>query len=276
MRYAEGMPEHTTVHGERLREWSLGGLRLTETNHGRRERLEAHAHEGASLCFLLRGGFVERHGRAAVDCAPASLVWRAPGSEHADIFGEGGAHCFNVELAPELLRGRAAGAGGGLDASGGKIAWAATRLLSAARGATAADALLVEERALALVSELWPGPTPRAAPRHVRRAAELLRARAFAPWSLAGVAHEAGLHPMHLARAFRHAFGESVGQFVRRLRVEAATRELARSNAGLAEIAASTGFADQAHLTRVFRRLTGLTPGRFRASVRGTLRSFNT
>jgi AraC family transcriptional regulator len=52
--------------------------------------------------------------------------------------------------------------------------------------------------------------------------------------------------------------------YVRRLRVEHARRELMTTSRSLADIAHSAGFADQAHLSRVFRQLTGVTPGAFR------------
>jgi transcriptional regulator GlxA family with amidase domain len=65
--------------------------------------------------------------------------------------------------------------------------------------------------------------------------------------------------------AFRRVFRATVGEYVRRLRVDAAQRMLTNSDISLAQIALETGFADQSHLTRVFRRATGLTPKLYRA-----------
>ena len=113
-----------------------------------------------------------------------------------------------------------------------------------------------------------------ALPRHVKRACSLLQERIAHPWSLSELAFEAGVHPMHLARAFRRYTGESIGQALRRLRVERASRLLVETSSSLAEIATASGFADQAHLTRVFRRHTAVTPARYRACLHGTLRSF--
>jgi AraC-like DNA-binding protein len=49
--------------------------------------------------------------------------------------------------------------------------------------------------------------------------------------------------------------------------VEAACRELAVPERSLSDVAALTGFADRSHLSRVFRRFTGLTPGAFRKGL---------
>ena len=55
-----------------------------------------------------------------------------------------------------------------------------------------------------------------------------------------------------------------MGEYARRRRLDYARRQLADPDRPLAQIAADAGFADQSHLTRVFKRFTGLTPGQYR------------
>jgi AraC-like DNA-binding protein len=69
-------------------------------------------------------------------------------------------------------------------------------------------------------------------------------------------------------RAFRQAYGLSPSDYQRQLRVRAA-RRLLSAGAAPAEVAADAGFADQAHLTRWFRRYYGVTPGAYRAAAGG-------
>jgi AraC-like DNA-binding protein len=101
---------------------------------------------------------------------------------------------------------------------------------------------------------------------------ELERARAFIRAEhardvrLAEVASVSGLSPWHLARAFTRAFGIPPHAYQVQVRVGEARRLLARG-CGVAAVAAATGFTDQSHLTRHFKRLTGLTPGRYRKNV---------
>jgi AraC family transcriptional regulator len=124
---------------------------------------------------------------------------------HDDIFGDGGALCFNVEVAPELLQ---ASYESGVASPRG--AWAAARLLLAVRESSDVEVLDVEEGVVGLVHALSRREAT-SAPRHVQRAMDLLAARAIEPWSLVQIAREVGLHPMHLARAFRRARGEASG-----------------------------------------------------------------
>jgi AraC family transcriptional regulator len=76
------------------------------------------------------------------------------------------------------------------------------------------------------------------------------------------------VHPIYFARAFRAHIGQSLGGFVRKLRVQQAAAMLGGSDEPIADIALSLGFADQSHLTRVFRAHTGRTPARYRRMCR--------
>jgi AraC family transcriptional regulator len=73
-----------------------------------------------------------------------------------------------------------------------------------------------------------------------------------------------GIHPASLSRGFRVDEGITVGEYLSRVRVQQACRQMSDANVTLAEVAVSCGFADQSHLTRVFKSLIGLPPGAFR------------
>ncbi|MGH3564367.1 MAG: helix-turn-helix domain-containing protein [Mycobacterium sp.] len=83
--------------------------------------------------------------------------------------------------------------------------------------------------------------------------------------TLDDLAASVALSRFHFARRFRRSTGISPHDFVLRQRVEQATMMLARSGAVLPDIAARCGFADQSHMTRVFNKYVGTTPGRYRA-----------
>jgi AraC family transcriptional regulator len=84
------------------------------------------------------------------------------------------------------------------------------------------------------------------------------------PLALLDVARAVGLGVSQFARRFKQATGSAPHQYLMRCRVERARRLLVETNNAIAEIAFACGFAHQEHLTRVFRRLTGDTPARFR------------
>ncbi|BCS32904.1 hypothetical protein TBR22_A21280 [Luteitalea sp. TBR-22] len=97
----------------------------------------------------------------------------------------------------------------------------------------------------------------------------LERIRAFlhstldAPVSLADLARASGLHKDVLVRAFRRAYGIPPYRYHLLARVDRARVALSRGML-VADVATALGFADQAHLTRVFRRVMGMPPGAYR------------
>lgn len=82
--------------------------------------------------------------------------------------------------------------------------------------------------------------------------------------SLATLAAVAGLSPSHFARRFKAALGEAPHRYVLARRVNGAKRLLLETEIPLAEVAAETGFSSQAHLTGIFGRAVGMTPGAYR------------
>jgi AraC family transcriptional regulator len=74
------------------------------------------------------------------------------------------------------------------------------------------------------------------------------------------------LSPSHFCRVFKESFGESPHGYITRLRVERARTLMLTTSESLSQIALACGLADQAHLCRCFRRVTGTTPGFWRRS----------
>jgi AraC family transcriptional regulator len=94
--------------------------------------------------------------------------------------------------------------------------------------------------------------------------ARYVQGRLPAPIALAELAHHVGLSKFHFVRKFHAAAGESPAAFVRKLRVEAARSLVLRTMLPLRSIASEVGFADEYHLSRVFRAVTGVTPSSLR------------
>ena len=99
-------------------------------------------------------------------------------------------------------------------------------------------------------------------------AARVLEERYAEPLSFTELAARLGVARSHLARSFREVHGQTLGEYVRRLRVERVRAALERTRHSLADIALSAGFSDQSHCTRVFRRLVGTTPAAYRRGLR--------
>jgi len=100
----------------------------------------------------------------------------------------------------------------------------------------------------------------------VERAIDYMESNLCEPLTLADVANASGLSPSHFARRFKSATGAPPHQYLIAMRVERAKRLLLQREP-IAEIALDCGFSHQEHLTRVFRRMTGMTPASFRRAA---------
>lgn len=97
------------------------------------------------------------------------------------------------------------------------------------------------------------------------RLRELLDARVAEGLVLEEAARTFGVHPTHVVRAFTRRHGLPPHRYLTGRRIDLA-RRLLLDGMPAARVAASTGFADQAHLTRHFRRMLGTTPAAFARS----------
>ncbi|MFJ7077931.1 AraC family transcriptional regulator [Streptomyces sp. NPDC098781] len=108
---------------------------------------------------------------------------------------------------------------------------------------------------------------PRRDPVLARRLRELLDERVVPGIALDEAAGLVQAHPAHLVRSFSAAYGIAPHQYLMSRRVDRA-RRLLLAGRSPAEVAVATGFYDQSHLSRHFRKLVGVPPGRYRAAVR--------
>ncbi len=103
-------------------------------------------------------------------------------------------------------------------------------------------------------------------PGAVRKVRRYLEERYMENVTLDELVHLTGLSAFHLLRVFRNATGMPPHLYLEQVRVHRA-RAMLRSGSSIADVSAFTGFADQSHFTRHFKRMTGVTPGQYRKTA---------
>jgi AraC family transcriptional regulator len=116
-------------------------------------------------------------------------------------------------------------------------------------------------------SALMPEPSNGLSNVRLKRVCDYIETHLDDRLTLTDLAEVACLSPYHFSRSFKQAVGVGPQRYVMRRRLERAKTLIRSTNQPLAEIAHRTGFADQSHLTSIFRREAGVTPGRYRAAL---------
>lgn len=260
-------------YGETLRKRKVGDLFLADVRYAPGSRLPRHAHERPYFCLICHGTYAEAYGRRTRLCGPGALVFHPPGEPHTEAFGNCAVASFNVEIGPEWLY-RIREIGGVLDQPvefhAGETARLGLRLLAELRHWDADSSVAIESLTSEILAAVL-GPSFNVAdkkPKWLTKARELLDARFEEPLTLRAVAREAGVHPVYFASSFRRFYGCSVGECLRRLRLQRVCCMLTDPDLPLAGIALHAGFADQSHFTRTFKRFTGMTPSQYRTFLR--------
>jgi AraC family transcriptional regulator len=261
-------------HGETLFVRKVAGTLLAETTYMPYARISEHSHDHAYFCFVRRGIFSETVGTRTHTRGPSMLIFHPPHEEHSDSFQRLGGRCFNIQIDNSLL-GYAREHGVRLEGSshfqGGLLLSLSMRLYHEARRQDDLSDLVIEGLVLEILAEASRGQycfSKGKPPRWLERAREIIHAHFSEQLSLASIAESVGIHRVHMARSFRQHYQCTVGDYVRRTRIEFTCRKISASDATFAEISSAAGFFDQSHFAKTFKQLTGMTPSKYRERVR--------
>lgn len=251
----------------------VSGFVLTETFRPAGLVLPPHFHEHANIALTVEGSFVETVGAEAYEVHPASVIFRPAGEKHSNRYGNTAARCLIIEVQPDRLKSirqvtpmldRAS------HVEGGFVSNLAFRIFQESRLPDAVAPFSIESLALELLVEATrvQCSRDRTPPHWLLQAREFVNERFMDTASLSTIAESVGVHPAHLAKLFRLRYGCTIGDYIRRLRLDYAAQLLAQSEKTLSTIALAAGFYDQSHFANLFKLKFGVTPGVFRRTLR--------
>jgi len=259
----------------------LGGLELIEAVH-RRPHFTRHAHPTYAL-GVVRWGANRFRYRGALHAAGAGALCTVTPDEAHSVEPAGDAGFAYWCLYPTVERVRQAAeavAGKRLsrtlalpavieDAPAARLVCALFEAEAAGAPRLAREAQLLALLARVVVRHATDPVTPSARPAHaaaLARARDYLAAHCSENVSLGRLSAATGLDPYALLRGFSRAYGLPPHSWLLQERVRRA-QALLRAGGAPAEVAAEVGFSDQSHLTRCFKRILGVTPGRYRRAA---------
>jgi transcriptional regulator GlxA family with amidase domain len=148
----------------------------------------------------------------------------------------------------------------------GQMAQAVLDMLESAQHVLRADpsqAKALVDRVSALLTPDFP-PLNGLAPWQERKVDQFIYDNLDRTIGVGELARLVHLSPNHFSRMFKRSVGVTPHGYVMRVRLERAKTLLTQSPLSLCQIALDCGFCDQAHMSRIFHQMVGVTPGRWR------------
>jgi AraC-like DNA-binding protein len=259
----------------------LGGLELIEAVH-RRPHFARHAHPTYAVGVVRWGANRFRYRGAFHTAGAGALCTVTPDEPHAvePADDAGFAYCClyprieQIWLAAESVGGKRFTRTIALppvieDPEAARLVRALFEGEAAGAPRLAREAWLLALLARVVVRHATAPVAPRDTPEPaaaLARARDYLAAHCSENVSLAHLAATVGLDPFALLRGFSRAYGLPPHSWLLQERVRRA-QALLRAGVPPVVVAAEVGFADQSHLTRQFKRIVGVTPGRYRRAA---------
>jgi AraC family transcriptional regulator len=250
--------------------WSCEAFTISKVRYRAGSRTPLHANEQALLVFVEVGDYLKKVGTKNLSCDKGSILFIPAEQPQADAFGPSETSCLLVDCSAPLLR-RLQESGAGVDDAkflcGARFSSFGSELAHELKHMDCVSGLVFEGLVLSIFANSFrtrscsSGPH---VPRWLLEAKDLLHDYRSESITMEAIAREVRVNPSYLSHEFRRFFRIPPGEYLRNIRVEFAAKQLTETDLPLAEIAMEAGFADQAHFSRTFRRITHMTPLQFR------------
>ncbi|WP_050979967.1 AraC family transcriptional regulator [Sinorhizobium sojae] len=265
----------------------IAGIDVVEATT--RHSFARHTHEQFGIGLIHQGAQKSLSGRGRVEAQAGDVITVNPGEVHDGApIGDADRSWRMLYFEPSLVDAAAGDISEGRRRScefanpvirNAALAARFRALFSVAAAAGSDANLRWEELAVTVLADAMQlAPRPNAqtkVPKSLASAVTLVDDDPLAPLTLADLARESGLSRFQVVRGFTKATGFTPHAYLIQRRIDI-VRRLIAAGTPLAEAAVASGFADQSHMTRVFVRKYGFSPGAYAQAVRGPAIPFKT
>ncbi|MGX1930388.1 helix-turn-helix domain-containing protein [Flagellimonas sp. 2504JD4-2] len=245
-------------------------LKLCITKHGKETTIEKHHHENTYLSILFSGSYIEEGNGITQHITAGEALLRPRGYEHQNYFQETEGSCFNVEFKSgwyELEHAQMQRQNQNLQKFKASNYPSLYQLILGLKNGEETD--LVFEQVYDWYLDFIAPKAVKQDKQWIKEVVALLNDELDQFHSLENLASRVKVHPVYLSRAFKKFRGCTLSEFQIRLKIDRALYLLLNSSKCISTISFETGFYDDPHFIRSFKSVYGVSPHRFRNTLKG-------
>lgn len=244
----------------------FGGVTITDTEYTH-PFVDWHYHENPYFTFLLQGNMTEGNKKEVYDCTAGTLLYHHWQDSHyntkPDVFTRG----FHIEISEDwfekfqLLKDKTEGS---FNIKNPAVKLLMYRIFNETKSIDSSFEISVDQTLLNIFHEIAGSKNNKEKnPHWVKQIDEILHEAFKEKFNLSDLAKIVNIHPIHLSRDFPKYFHCTLGEYLRKLKVENSLKILNEFDS-LSEVALECGFSDQSHFIRCFKKNIGITPLKYR------------
>lgn len=251
--------------GINRRDYNINGLLVRETEYLSKVYEGWHTHSNAHITFILTGGNREQRKKSEFEASPGKVIFYNSDEVHRNSNTALPSKNINLEIESNFLEGYdiKMTSIGAIIHTNPDAKFLLLKIYNEMRQSDLYSGESIQMLFLNLVTTVN-HLLNKQQPLWIKIIYEQLNDRWAEKITLNDLARAANVHPVTISKHFPKFFSCTLGEYMRKLKVEKALSMLKSTSLSLTEIAYTCGFADQSHFTHTFRQMTGFLPGQYR------------
>lgn len=259
--------EEQHYFGETVEDKKLEDFYISITRYHPKTKVEKHFHKKPYLCLLMNGLYEENRYKDSEIIKTGTTLFRPANHEHANNFSNDKGVCLNVEInkpSEFFLQNNLKVANFRQQQKGSIDVY---KLLFGIKNKLPKDVLNMY--CYESIVSHFNNFEVKGNLNWVQLMKDTIRSNPFASISLTKLSLEFDLHPNYIVRKFKEVTGYKLSDYLNKIRIEESLTKLVSSKENLSNIAYDTGFYDQSHFNRNFKKHFSATPKEFRKVTKG-------
>jgi YesN/AraC family two-component response regulator len=256
--------------GQTCKKIQVNNLTITESEY-KADKIDWHYHEDAYFTFILSGELLDGNRKQKHHCSPGTLLFHNWQEPHYNIMLKKHTKSLHIELKNKVTDYSVMGinAEGCMNINDPQIKILFHQIYKETKIYDSFSAIEIERLFLNVTDNMQPKTCGNRSkvPLWVYKVRDILNGQFSEKITLDYLAAELDIHPVHLSRDFSKYFSCTLGDYIRKTKVERALSLLSNKSMSLTEIAFNCGFADQSHFQRCFKQTIGIAPFKYRKII---------